>query len=209
MAKGSKEFEKEIAEVGGDSGAAAASATLHEAARQGNVATIIVCLAAGADVNQTNADGYTPLHFAAEGGHVEAVHALLDGGAAVDQANQYGVTPLFIAAFHGRVEVIRTLLDRGANINQANARGKTPLDAANTKGHGDAIARIVEKREEASRWSVTRAAWIGAVMSFSIPQTGAARAVVKPEGVPSSEPELEKKRTSEKESQGRDSPAKK
>jgi ankyrin repeat protein len=47
-------------------------------------------IAAGADVNMADKDGWTALHIAAYNGHVEIVPQLLAAGADVNKANRYG-----------------------------------------------------------------------------------------------------------------------
>jgi len=55
------------------------------------------CLAAGADPNAQEEDGWTPLHLAAEKDSAETVAALLDAGADGGARNQAGRFPVDLA----------------------------------------------------------------------------------------------------------------
>lgn len=54
------------------------------ACESGRVGAARLLLAAGADPNAADCDGWTPLAFAARGGHLATVKELLDAGAKVD-----------------------------------------------------------------------------------------------------------------------------
>jgi len=54
-------------------------------------------IAAGAAVNQADADGFTPLYVACQNGQLDCVRLLLGASAAINQAKNDGATPLFIA----------------------------------------------------------------------------------------------------------------
>ena len=62
---------------------------LLEAAKDGDTKAVeeLLTSAAGADVNATDKDGYTPLHWAALRGHTEIVQALLEAGADVNNSD--------------------------------------------------------------------------------------------------------------------------
>ena len=109
--------------------------SLWDAACNGHLPVVTALLAAGAAVNQTNANGATPLFISAQKGHLPVVTALLAAGAAINQTNANGATPLHIAARYGHRPVVTALLDAGAAINQAKADGSTPLYIAAQNGH--------------------------------------------------------------------------
>ena len=108
--------------------------SLWDAACNGHLPVVTALLAAGAAVNQTNANGATPLFISAQKGHLPVVTALLAAGAAINQTNANGATPLHIAAQNGHLPVVTVLLDAGAAINQAVLGGATPLYIAAQKG---------------------------------------------------------------------------
>ena len=112
---------------------------LHFAARQGSVDAVRVLVAAGADVNQTSADGSSPLLVAVQNGFYGIAQFLVDSKANVNLANNRGWTPLYLAVKNrnqeatavpgpgtdGALDFIKVLLDRGAD---PNARLKAPTE---------------------------------------------------------------------------------
>lgn len=93
----------------------AQSASLLDAAQQGDLATVRSRLAEGADVDVGNRYGATALFFAAERGHLEIVRLLIDHGARVDiEDSFYQMTALSRALFKGHFDVVRLLLEHGA-----------------------------------------------------------------------------------------------
>src|SRR5262249_16271317 len=71
---------------------------LLKAAKSGTLEEIKILLDCGAQVDETEEDGWTPLHIATAGGHKEVVQLLIERGANVDAANKSGLTPLYAAA---------------------------------------------------------------------------------------------------------------
>ena len=123
------------------------SVDIHEAAEAGNIEAVKQYLAAGADVNAKDDNGWTPLHAAAREGHKEIAELFIANGADVNAKTVYGNTPLdlakdksetadllrkhggktgawfkaeesiHIAARVGHVEAIKKHLAAGANVN--------------------------------------------------------------------------------------------
>jgi ankyrin repeat protein len=86
----------------------------------GDVEQMHMLLANGADVNSTNAQGWTPLHVAAAGGDLAVVETLLHYGADVNAVSYIGSTPLYNAMVFGRKQVVvEVLLAHGANPDSA------------------------------------------------------------------------------------------
>src|SRR5262245_16045249 len=81
--------------------AAPPPASLLEAVRSGDMASVRSLLGQKADVNGGSADGTTPLHYAAERDDQAMVELLIKSGANVKATNRYGVPPLAIAAVNG------------------------------------------------------------------------------------------------------------
>ena len=110
------------------------SMSIHDAADKGNIEAVKQHLAAGADVNAKDEDGYTPLNFAAQQGHKEVVELLIAKGADVNAKGYYGRTPLQRAAWFGRKEIVGLLIAKGADVNAkiegGRHKGITPLDSA-------------------------------------------------------------------------------
>ncbi len=106
-------------------------APLHFATRQGSMESVRVLLAAGADVNQTTADGSSPLLVAVQNGFYPIAQFLIDNKANVNLTNNKGWSPLYLAVKNrnqeitavpgpstdGVLEFITLLLDRGADPN--------------------------------------------------------------------------------------------
>ncbi len=90
-------------------------------------------IAAGADVNATGADGWTPLTNCCLLGNTEGVRLLLAApGIDVNKPNNNGQTPLQIASDNGYTEIVRLL-----NRDDANA---TP-DSTPAPANGDKAAQ--------------------------------------------------------------------
>ena len=109
------------------------------AAREGDLESARILIAAGADVNQVTQYGWTPLLTATQNRHYELATFLLDHGASASLANKGGWTPLYLATDNRNIEggdypvrpsdidhleFIRTLLAHGADVN-ARAKDST------------------------------------------------------------------------------------
>jgi ankyrin repeat protein len=108
------------------------SSSIHEAAREGNLNTVIQQLNTGADVNHANENGDTPLTYAAFMGHLEIVDLLIEKGAQVNAKGLAGWTPLHLATQRGHKKITELLIEKGADINATteDGFGGTPLDVA-------------------------------------------------------------------------------
>jgi ankyrin repeat protein len=100
---------------------------------------------AGADVNASDPEGWTPLHFAAQAHLPRTIEYLLEHGAEADPLDSHGNTPLFRAASssQGRGEVIIMPRTAGADPLNRNNYGKTPVDLARMIGNFD-VAQYFE-----------------------------------------------------------------
>jgi len=86
---------------------------LLKAVKEGNIATVMALINAGADVNFL-LDGQSSLHEAALYSPVNIINLLLESGASIDLKNGDGFTALSLAASKLRLEVIELLLLKGA-----------------------------------------------------------------------------------------------
>jgi len=92
-----------------------AGQVLLQATEAGDMVQMEALLAKGAEVNASNAYGWTPLHVAAAGGDPAVVALLLKHGAHVHAQSHIGTTPLDNATTRGgRQAVIDLLLAHGA-----------------------------------------------------------------------------------------------
>jgi ankyrin len=113
------------------------------AARDGRLESAQVLLAAGADIEQADANGITPMLMAIGNNHPDVARFLIDRGANVKAVDWYGRTPLWTAVesrnmdfdnntFANEVnrapyiELIRVLLDKGADPN-ARTKESPPI----------------------------------------------------------------------------------
>jgi len=112
--------------------------TLPMAASAGDVATLEILRAHGANLNQPWAtDGaatlYAILHWSRTS---TGVHWLLEHGADADPVfATNGETPLHIAAQQWDVAVVEALVQRGADVSRRRADGRTPYAAAELNGN--------------------------------------------------------------------------
>ena len=104
--------------------------TLHQAARDGDIANVKLLISNGANPNEI-VDGFTPLHTAAERGHEEIVKIFLLNGANVNAKGNAAWTPLHLAATSGKQDVVTLLIEKGADVNAQDENRKTPIWWAN------------------------------------------------------------------------------
>jgi ankyrin repeat protein len=81
----------------------------------------------GADINATDAYGYTPLMNAAMLGRLDAVKVLIESGADIQKRGQFGYTALHAASQGGYLDVVQALVKYGASVNCKNDDGDIPL----------------------------------------------------------------------------------
>ena len=86
---------------------------LHSAAASRQTEICVLLLAAGADVNATQAGGYTPLHAAAQNGDPEMVELFLSAGADPVAQTDDGKTAAVIANEAGHPDVAHRLREVG------------------------------------------------------------------------------------------------
>ena len=128
--------------------ASAETESLHDVAKEGDVAAVARMLDRGADFNADGKYGSTPLHEAAEEGHHEVASLLLDRGADPNAGDWFRHTPLHRAAAGGHHDVVALLLDRGADPNaREDEEDQTPLHEAATAGGTphDVVALLLDR----------------------------------------------------------------
>jgi len=86
------------------------------AARAGDLASVELMVAAGADVNVESAYGISVATMAAHSNHADVVGVLLESGADPDAGNG-GYTALHAAILRGNEATVRSLLHHGADAN--------------------------------------------------------------------------------------------
>lgn len=117
------------------------STALFFAAKNGNSKIVHMLLAAGANPNSVNEDGFTALSIAALYGRSAAVKELIKGGANVDfQHPEFGFTPVIRALRKNNVNMAKELIEAGADACIKNNNGHNALMAAEIYGHSDFVA---------------------------------------------------------------------
>jgi uncharacterized protein len=112
---------------------------LHYAAADGDAPRVEELIEQGFDVNEPDANGFTPLHFAAQAHALDATGILLDHGANIYAVNRFGNPPILVAmsTARGRTEEIKLLRDKGADINLKNNYGTSAIDLVRKIGNFD------------------------------------------------------------------------
>jgi ankyrin repeat protein len=98
------------------------------AAEKGNLEILTALLAAGASVNQQDAEGFSAAHVAAGGPNASCLRTLVcDYQADITLRLQNGSQPIHSSAARGDAECVQILVDAGADIDSQNDSGRTPL----------------------------------------------------------------------------------
>jgi len=118
-------------------------ASLIDAVKKGDIASVKAMLAQKADVNAQAADSSTALHWAAETGNVEIANLLIGAGANVNAVTRYKITPLSLASEKGNTAMIERLLQAGVDPNSTSEEGQTALMTASLNGRVDAIKMLL------------------------------------------------------------------
>ena len=127
------------------------------AAREGNVASVLVLLEFGCDPSTPNSQGWTPLAFAARGAPkkelqpeswLQLVEALLRAKADTAATTSKGFRPLHYACASNHAAAVRVLLQRGANPSAATAEGITALHVACFLGLSECVELLCISRPE-------------------------------------------------------------
>ena len=119
---------------------------LHATAGLGQVGSVRVLVAAGADPNaRDSVFGFTPLHAAVEQGQTEVVRLLVAAGADLNaRGGMFEFTPLHMAARYGRTEIARLLIEAGADPTAFARTGFTPLHIAVDHDHEEFVRMFIE-----------------------------------------------------------------
>lgn len=126
---------------------------IFDAAREGDIATVRACLAAGADPAAINAYGFTALQTAAMGSNTTPVErnlavlrALLDAGSPLEYAGKDGRTALYLAAeFAPTTDAVQLLIDAGAKADIRDGHGNHILVNAMTDEVIELLSRVTGK----------------------------------------------------------------
>lgn len=120
------------------------------AGAEGDLATVRLALAHGADFTVTNRYGGTALIPAAEKGHLAVVKLLVNTpGYPIDHVNRLGWTALLEAIILGedvptQTQIVALLIDAGARVDIADANGVSALTHAQQKGYTEIVKRLAQ-----------------------------------------------------------------
>ena len=93
-------------------------------AYKGDLATVEILVAKGADVNVQDKKKRTPLIFAASNGHTPVIGFLISKGADVNMRDSGGRTALLYASKRSFNETAALLLEKGADVNVQSKKKK-------------------------------------------------------------------------------------
>jgi hypothetical protein len=117
---------------------------LFGAATGNDLERVNACIAAGADLNKANQNGWTPIMQASDRGHLEMVKALINAGADLNKAERTGWTPIILASYHDHLEMVKALISAGADLNKAERTGRTAVWHATNKGHLEIVKALID-----------------------------------------------------------------
>jgi ankyrin repeat protein len=121
----------------------AAGSELIDAVKRQDLPAVRTLIAKRADINATEADGFTALHWAVQRDNLAAVDVLLKSGANARATSRYNVSPLYLAATNGNAAIVERLLDAGADPNGTAFDGQTMLMTAALTGRSDAVRLLL------------------------------------------------------------------
>ncbi|KAF9878297.1 hypothetical protein CkaCkLH20_04335 [Colletotrichum karsti] len=124
-----------------------------------DIDTVHRLIAAGADVDEQDIEGFCPLHVAAVAASDEDATADIKGDAQILETliTKYhasinsprllnGSLPLHSAASRGSISQVRILIDAGAEIDATNNDGRTPLHWAAENGRWDVVELLLDRK---------------------------------------------------------------
>ena len=106
------------------------ASSLIQAARSGDMGMLNQLIAAGANLEATDASGNTALWAACYANQQPVIARLLEAGANMDHQNPDGVTVLMYAASAGKTDAVRQLVAAGADLDLKNQDDFSALDLA-------------------------------------------------------------------------------
>ncbi|OBT97547.1 hypothetical protein VE01_04507 [Pseudogymnoascus verrucosus] len=119
-------------------------AALHEAARNGHMATVELLLERGADTEAKDVNGRTALLWAVQAGYESILRLLLNKGANIDAKGHNGMTALLWAAESGLEAIVQLLVENGADMEATSLYGYTPLLFAGSKGYVSMVQLLLQ-----------------------------------------------------------------
>jgi uncharacterized protein len=119
------------------------ASNLADAAARGNLDQVLRLIAAGASIEQRDANGRTPVLAATAGNHLDVVRALIARGADVNAQDHQQDSAFLLAGAQGYTEIVRATLAAGANLKSTNRYGGTALIPACHHGHVETVRLLL------------------------------------------------------------------
>lgn len=110
-----------------------------------DAATVNNLIAAGADVNYREEQGWNALSEAVLAGDPAVLHAVLKAGADPNMRFEKGWTALMIAAMNNNNACLRELLAAGADPSLRSDTGQSALDLATISGNTEAVRLLTNE----------------------------------------------------------------
>ncbi|QRY61700.1 ankyrin repeat domain-containing protein [Gordonia sp. PDNC005] len=122
----------------------AATARLHVAASNGDVAEVHKAIADGADLESRGANGRTPLVAATKNRDAASALALLDAGADPNAKDDLQDSAFLYAGAEGFDTILEGTLRHGADVTSLNRYGGTALIPASEHAHTSTISILIK-----------------------------------------------------------------
>ncbi len=121
------------------------TAELITAAEQGDTATVLRLLQAGANINGQDERGRTPVLAATHGRRPETVKALLQAGADVNIRDKRLDNPFLYAGAEGLLDILKLTIEAGADPTLTNRFGGVALIPASERGHVEVVRDLLTR----------------------------------------------------------------
>lgn len=118
------------------------------AAKKNKTVALRYLVGNGADVNISDALGYTPLHYVIQNENVKMIPFLVRFGACVDATSKAGVTPLHLAAKCRNHKVHKRLLEFAPEVLMMDDNQDTPIHVSAFRNCPDTIQAILNVAED-------------------------------------------------------------
>lgn len=124
----------------------------NQAIINGDLETLRILIAEGADIHSTDTFNRSLIHIAAEEGQIDILKYLVSEGADINSGLEKGYPPLYYAVGCRKetsFEMVQYLVDRGAEVNlpptgEWNARPESPLHRACIEGHVETVQFLID-----------------------------------------------------------------
>lgn len=146
-----------------------------EAIKSGNRSSVAEMIAAGAEVNQQDKQGWTPLNWAAGSGQLEIIDLLLERGADPLAVGRDLRTPQMIALAAGHAEAVKRLREAEAKagaVQSSERKYCTAFHVSDLRRYPAWASEVQELKDEDvvflhQDFTVTRSIWAGEDVVFN------------------------------------------